>query len=60
MIMHTALITRKKFALKNVLEGELVRDLNRVPTQRLIASWVNFKGTEECPLKEQQDGNDHI
>lgn len=44
---------KKEICPKECFRGELVRDLNRVPIQRLIASWVNFKGTEECPLKEQ-------
>lgn len=40
---------------KECFRGELVRDLNSHPTLRLIVSWSNFKGTDECMLKESKD-----
>lgn len=35
--------------------GQLVRDLNRHPMLKNI-SFASFKGTDECELKEQEDG----
>lgn len=42
---------------KECFRGELVRDLNSHPT--LFVSWMNFKGTEECMLKESKDGSNN-
>ena len=42
---------------RECFRGQLVRDLNSHPMLKNI-SFVSFKGTDECKLKEQEDGND--
>lgn len=39
---------------RECFRGQLVRDLNRHPMLKNI-SFVSFKGTDECKLKEQKD-----
>ena len=48
---------KKGVCPKECFRGELVRDLGLHPTLRAVVSWMNLKGTEECPLKEQTHGN---
>ena len=43
---------------RECFRGQLVRDLNRHPMLKNI-SFISFKGTDECKLKEVvEDGND--
>jgi len=39
---------------RNCFRGQLVRDLNSHPTIKNI-SFMSFKGTDECKLKEHID-----
>ena len=45
---------KKDVCPKECFRGELVRDLGLHPTLRQIVSWMEFKRTDECMLKEQK------
>lgn len=47
---------KRNICPRECFRGELVRDLSNHPTYRLMVSWISFKGTEECLLKENKDG----
>ena len=46
---------KKDVCPKECFRGELVRDLGLHPTLRQIVSWTEFRGTDECMLKEQSN-----
>lgn len=49
---------KEKICPKECFRGQLTKGDLGIRPELLYCSYKSFKGTEECPLKEQTDGND--